>query len=115
MDNKGYGLLVDFEYCTGCQSCEVACKQEKGFPVEQEPWGIKVLRLGPWELPNGKWEFDFLPCPTDLCDLCADRVAEGKRTACEIHCLGQCLQYGKIEDLVKVMAEKSRKMYIFRQ
>lgn len=23
-----YGLLIDNEYCTGCRSCEVACKNE---------------------------------------------------------------------------------------
>ncbi len=27
------GLLIDYEYCTGCHSCEVACKQEHGYPV----------------------------------------------------------------------------------
>ena len=25
-----HGLLIDYEYCTGCQSCEVACKEEHG-------------------------------------------------------------------------------------
>jgi serine/threonine protein kinase len=23
-----YGLLIDYEYCTGCHSCEVACQME---------------------------------------------------------------------------------------
>ena len=23
-----YGLLIDYEYCTGCNACEVACAQE---------------------------------------------------------------------------------------
>ena len=27
------GLMIDYEYCTGCHSCEVACKQEHGYPV----------------------------------------------------------------------------------
>lgn len=27
------GLLIDYEFCTGCQSCEIACKQEHGFSV----------------------------------------------------------------------------------
>ena len=36
-----YGLLIDYEYCTGCQSCEVACKEEHGIPVGQ--WGIHLL------------------------------------------------------------------------
>ena len=42
-----YGLLIDYEYCTGCQSCEVACKEEHNFPVGK--WGIRVLDEGPWQ------------------------------------------------------------------
>ena len=30
-----YGLLIDYNYCTGCQSCEVACQQEHTHPVGQ--------------------------------------------------------------------------------
>ena len=40
------GLLIDYEFCTGCQSCEIACKQEHGFSVGT--WGIRVLDEGPW-------------------------------------------------------------------
>ena len=40
-----YGLLIDYEYCTGCQSCEVACKEEHNFPVGK--WGIRVLDEAP--------------------------------------------------------------------
>ncbi|MEM5816965.1 MAG: 4Fe-4S binding protein, partial [Desulfitobacterium hafniense] len=43
----GYGLLIDYEYCTGCQSCEVACKTEHDFPVGK--WGIRVFEDGPWQ------------------------------------------------------------------
>lgn len=28
-----YGMLVDYEYCTGCHACEVACKQEHRIPA----------------------------------------------------------------------------------
>ena len=41
-----YGLLIDYEYCTGCQSCEVSCKEEHGYPVGK--WGIRVVDEGPW-------------------------------------------------------------------
>jgi len=27
------GLLIEYGYCTGCQSCVVACKQEHDHPV----------------------------------------------------------------------------------
>ena len=40
-----YGLLIDYEYCTGCQVCEVACKEEHDFGVGK--WGIRVLDDGP--------------------------------------------------------------------
>jgi len=40
------GLLIDYEYCTGCHTCEVACKQELDLPVGK--WGIKLLEDGPW-------------------------------------------------------------------
>ena len=27
------GILVNYEYCTGCHSCEVACKKHLGLPA----------------------------------------------------------------------------------
>ena len=38
-----YSLLVDYKYCTGCLSCEVACNQEYGRPLGHA--GIKSLRI----------------------------------------------------------------------
>ena len=26
-----YGLLIDYTWCTGCHSCEMACKVEHGW------------------------------------------------------------------------------------
>ena len=34
------GLLIAYDYCTGCHTCEVACKQEHGYPAGR--WGIMV-------------------------------------------------------------------------
>ena len=28
-----YGILIDYDYCTGCHTCEVACQQEHDYPV----------------------------------------------------------------------------------
>ena len=34
------GLLIDYDYCTGCHTCEVACQQEHSYPAGE--FGIKV-------------------------------------------------------------------------
>jgi Fe-S-cluster-containing dehydrogenase component len=104
-----YGLAIDNEYCTGCHSCEVACKNEKGLPIGQ--WGIKVLELGPWKRQDGKsWEYRYIPVLTSDCDLCADRVAAGGVPSCQLHCLAKCIEYGTLEELAKKMEEKGSKM-----
>ena len=28
-----YGLLIDYEFCTNCHTCEVACKKTHDLPM----------------------------------------------------------------------------------
>ena len=51
------------------------------------------------ELAGGGWEYNFLPMPTSLCDLCASRLAEGKDAACVHHCPAHCMALGPAEEL----------------
>ncbi|MDR2108764.1 MAG: hypothetical protein LBP28_04825 [Coriobacteriales bacterium] len=107
-----YGLMIDNQYCTGCHSCEVACKNELKLPLGQ--WGIKVLELGPWKLPDGKhWEFRYIPALTSLCTLCEDRVAQGEAPSCAQHCLADAIEYDSVDELAKKMADKGRMCSIF--
>lgn len=107
-----YGLLVDNEYCTGCHSCEVACKNEHDLELGQ--WGIKVLELGPWKLADAKhWEYRYIPVPTSCCDLCAERVEAGMRPSCVHHCLANALEYGPLGELAVKMGEKGKMASIF--
>lgn len=107
---SAYGLLVDYEWCTGCQSCEVSCKEEHGYPVGK--WGIRILEDGPWEIDDKQANWNKFPVPTDLCDLCADRTAVGKVPICVHHCLADVLQYGPVSELAKRLEEKP-KMALF--
>lgn len=78
-----HGILVDYQYCTGCYSCEIACQAEHELPLEQ--WGVKVLQNGPWPIKTldgvdtDRYVYDFIPSFTRICDLCADRRAHGKQ------------------------------------
>jgi len=104
-----YGILVDYEYCTGCHSCEVACKEEHQFP--QGKWGIQLAQISPWEIVPDKWQYSFIPIPTEMCDLCEARVAQGKEPTCVHHCQAQVMKFGKVEDLAIEMKDKSHTVF----
>jgi len=93
------GLLINYDYCTGCHTCEVACKQEHGYPAGR--WGIMVKDLTRETVD--KVQVDFLPFPTDLCDLCARRTAGGEKPACVKHCMSACMSYGEVSELARLM------------
>ena len=104
-EKKEYGLLVNYEYCTGCFACVVACSQEYGWPAGMA--GMKVMEVVE-NLPNDKAYLAFLPFPTELCVLCAGRRKEGLQPACVQHCMAACLRCGPIEDLAREMGGKKR-------
>ncbi len=104
------GLLIDYEYCTGCQSCEVSCKMEHDLPVGK--WGIRVFDDGPWEMEPKKFNWNKIPVPTDLCDLCADRTSKGREPICVHHCLANVMRYGTVEELAKYM-DGTKKQVLF--
>jgi Fe-S-cluster-containing dehydrogenase component len=82
----------------------VACKKELKLPVGQ--YGIKILEDGPRENLLGKWEWTYLPLPTQLCNLCEDRVQEGRLPTCVHHCQAGIMYYGTVAELAVKLAEK---------
>jgi Fe-S-cluster-containing dehydrogenase component len=99
---KEYAMIIDYGYCTGCKSCEISCRNEKDIPVEE--WGIKINELGPKTL-DGVWEWDYLPSPSRLCDLCIDRIKDGQKPSCELHCLSDVIRVVPVETVSKKLAE----------
>jgi Fe-S-cluster-containing dehydrogenase component len=110
MSKERYGLLIDYDFCSGCHTCEVACKQEHDLPEGQ--WGIKILQDGPRPLADGRhWEFNYVPLPTSLCDLCATRTAAGKLPTCVHHCQAGVMVYGKVEELAKKVCKATMAIF----
>ena len=93
------GLLIEYQYCDGCHSCEMACKAEHGW--DPDKWGIMLAQIGPFQIGEGKWNYDYVPVPTDMCDLCADRLELGKLPTCVHHCQSQVMHYSDVEELAK--------------
>ena len=103
------GLLIDYDYCTGCHTCEVACQQEHNYPVGKT--GIEVTEHI-MERTSKKISFYYLPFPTDLCNLCAPRTGKGENPACVKNCQAKCMMFGPVQELVKEM-EKRPKMVLY--
>lgn len=98
------GLLIDYDYCTGCHTCEVACQQEHNYPAGK--CGIKVTEHI-FETFK-KISIYYLPFPTDLCNLCAPRTRKGEKPACVKHCQASCMTFGSVQELAKEMEKKSK-------
>ena len=98
------GLLIDYDYCTGCYACEVACKQEHEYPAGTV--GIKVNEME--AIMGDTVKVDFIPVLTRFCDLCADRTKGGDVPACVKHCQAACMKYGPVTELVKAMEDNPR-------
>ena len=99
------GLLIQYDWCTGCHACEVACKQEHNYSAGM--CGIRVDELVTTD-PD-RTEVDFVPITTRFCDLCIDRIKRGEQTtACVKHCQATCITYGAVAVLAKAQEKQPR-------
>lgn len=97
-------MMIKYGYCTGCHSCEIACRNEKGLPLSE--WGIKVHEAGP-EIIQGKWEWDYIAAPSRACDLCVDRIERGVQPSCQLHCLAKVIEVVPVEQVSERLASYS--------
>lgn len=99
-----YGILIDYDYCTGCHTCEVACQQEHDFPT-----GINGIRVTEHVYQSHtKVCIDNVPFLTDNCDLCINRHQAGELPSCVKHCQSQCMRFGYLNELAREMGERPK-------
>lgn len=157
---KQMGFFVDAAYCSGCKTCQVACKDRADLAVGQLYRKVESYEEGGWVKEGEAWKSNLVAywlsiscnhcedapcvkvcptgamqkraedgvvlvdgsrcvgcqscvwaCPYDApqynpatgkvgkCDLCADRLAEGKRPVCVDACPFQLIQAGEITEL----------------
>ncbi|MBW2609096.1 MAG: 4Fe-4S binding protein [Deltaproteobacteria bacterium] len=80
-DSETHITLVDQERCIGCKACLWVC-----------PYGAPSFN------EDGKLV---------LCDLCIDRLREGKKTACEAACPASAIYVASPEEISELRARKA--------
>lgn len=103
-------LLINYEYCTGCHTCEIACQKLLG--LEPDEYGIKLDQIGPDQIDERTWQYEFVPVPTDRCDRCASRTDKGKQALCVQSCQAGCMQIGDVEELAKGMGDGKYALFV---
>lgn len=98
-----YGFLIDYEHCVGCHVCEMACAREHDRPEGES--GIVINQVVPDQSGGRHY---FIPVPTDHCNLCGKRLAQGRAPACAQNCWTEVIQLGRIPDLVQKIQAKPR-------
>ena len=104
-----YAMLIDYEYCTGCKACEVACKQEYNRPAGKVG-GVEVKEFI-HTLPNDKLFITYIPNFTRVCIFCSGRVKNGLEPSCVKHCMAGILTFGKMEELQKLIPKKRKAIF----
>lgn len=106
MEMSRKAMLLNYKWCSGCHSCELACQMQNG--LEPDQYGIKLNQVGPFKKSDGKWEYSYVPVLTSQCNLCAERVGEGKLPSCVLHCQASCLQLLDAAEAAGIAAENPK-------
>lgn len=105
------GMLVDYEYCSGCHTCEMACTVELTHDYPEGHCGLKIHHEGLYQIAKDTWTDIYLPIFTDLCDQCGARRAQDEsQPTCVKHCQAHVIKYGEIEDLVHDLTTKPKQV-----
>jgi Fe-S-cluster-containing dehydrogenase component len=104
-------LLIEQDYCIGCFACEAACAQEQRLSIGDSHIKIKEEEI----YKEGKWKLRFVVVVDGECNLCASRLKKKHKTACEQHCISQCITSGEKSLLLDKAQEIERSLIFFHQ
>ncbi|MFT4173171.1 MAG: dimethylsulfoxide reductase subunit B [Rhodocyclaceae bacterium] len=68
-----YGFYIDSSKCTGCKTCQLACKDFKDLPAEVNFRRVYEYSGGSWYADGGTWNQDVFAYYLSIaCNHCAD-------------------------------------------
>ncbi len=105
-NQQSVGMLVLLDQCTGCFSCQTACRETNHFSYD-EKW-LEVVRREP-VVVDGQLRMYHLLAPS--LDKCADCVKKGPPLCVKV-CMGNCLFVAPVTKLLPLI-EKHEKCLLY--
>jgi molybdopterin-containing oxidoreductase family iron-sulfur binding subunit len=99
-------VQIDNTKCIGCRSCITAC------PYGARTYNVKDPVTNPYFADAEMTLFEKAKAAkhpvgkVGKCNLCKDRVAEGKEPACVMTCLNKCRFFGDLDDPSSEISQK---------
>jgi Fe-S-cluster-containing dehydrogenase component len=109
MDKTEYGLLIDYEWCTGCYVCLIAGRNANNLDIDRACITISEEE----RMVDDRVLFDFMPMPTGDCGLCAPRTQRGLIPTCAHHCPPKIIKWGSRAELEKLKNKKPNQILFF--
>ncbi len=100
---KPVGMLLDAQRCTGCYSCQSACREANLVPFE-EKW-LEVVRRKP-VIVDGELNLYHLLAP--VLEKCAECVEHQTPPLCVRVCMASCLNVAPVEKLLPLLKNKGK-------
>lgn len=89
------GFYFDATSCTGCRTCQVACKDAHDLPVGTNYRVVRTFVTGSGYKPS----LYHVSMPVAGCDLCAGSIGNCKHMACVASCPQRVIEYGDLDEL----------------
>lgn len=90
-----YGFYFDAENCTGCHTCQVACKDAHDLPVGTNYRVVRTFTTGSGFAPS----IYHISMPVAGCDLCKGALGGYDHMACVASCPQRAIEYGDLDEL----------------
>ena len=107
INNGRVGMLVDLNRCTGCYSCQTACRMVNGFSYDVK-W-LKVIRQPPEEI-GGELRSFHLVVPMAL-DKCAECITQENPPLRVKVCMGNALLVAPMKQLSSIAADRHAMLF----
>ncbi len=106
-EKKPIGMLLDYEMCSGCYTCQTACRETNHYGYDEQ-W-MQVIRRDPYFV-DGKLRMYHLVAPS--LDKCAQCYENDPDTLCTKTCSSAALFVGPVDELISEMQGRNAALFV---